>query len=116
MEFVLEFVSPEGLAAGADTCGISRLDHELFYNSVENATIVVIVFGQTTEILHCLGTFSWKKFAVDVTSIRMNCCRFKQFWRGRVLSHQVAHSVFVRWPFIEHVPIGMIPVSPGQQI
>ncbi len=54
-EFILKFVTPDGVAAGTIAFRVSSLNHETLDNSVEDQVVVVPIFGMSREVLNRFG-------------------------------------------------------------
>ncbi len=51
-EFILKFVTPDGVAPCTIAFRVSGLNHETFDNSVEDQVVVVPIFGMCSEVLN----------------------------------------------------------------
>ena len=56
VELILKLSPPDGLPTSASASGVSCLDHELLYYTMEDVTIEVTIICMYTEVLHSLWT------------------------------------------------------------
>ena len=91
------------LTSSPNSGRVTGLDHKLFDYPVENIAIEVIIFSQTTEIFYCFWTLSWEQFAINIASVRMQSCGFKEF-RCRWFIHD-GNAILMRGFLIKDISV-----------
>jgi hypothetical protein len=71
-------------ATVANTVRATALDHEIWYDAVENQAVVKIMFGEVGKVLHGLGGIFFKEFDFHDAFFGMDFCDF----HGMVLKVQ----------------------------
>jgi hypothetical protein len=71
-------------ATVANTVRATALDHEIWYDAVENQAVVKIMFGEVGKVLHGLGGIFFKEFDFHDALFGMDFCDF----HGMVLKVQ----------------------------
>ena len=69
--FVLEFVTPNRLAACAVAFWVACLRHKAFYNPVKDKIVVVAIFRMCNKVLNCFRTFLREQLTVYFTLARI---------------------------------------------
>jgi len=67
VKLINEVVAPNGLAAGAVTLWIARLNHEALNNTVKEVPVVILVFNVGGEVLHCKRGKLWEQLHSDIS-------------------------------------------------
>lgn len=65
-DFVLEFSTPDGLAASPVSLGTASLDHKSSNHSVEKPIVIITVLGVCRKVFHRLGALVTIQFKMDL--------------------------------------------------
>ena len=66
-ELIFKRLTPDALTAGAVAVGVAALDHEAINDPMEPQAVVITLFCQGSEVLHCLGSLFGEEHNLNLT-------------------------------------------------